>query len=151
MPPVFCIECAKQLLRATAKFCLSCKAPQVDIETVDSSDVEILEDATSIASFPLSSRSTQAPTQSSRAHTLSGSSISAEVCTAKAKANSLGYKAKKEGMLQSGFGVDPRGKGIQRRTVELFIVERGVSPVRLPGGAKQLKLNPLQQIDNWSE
>ena len=148
MPPVFCIECARQLPRATAKFCSSCKAAQIDIETVNSSDVEILED---IVSFPSSIQPTQIPSQSSRAQTISGSSISAEVRNAKAKANSLDYKARKEGTPQSGFGVDPRGKGIQRRTVELFLVERGASPVRLPGGAKQMRLDPSQQIDDWSE
>jgi hypothetical protein len=49
------------------------------------------------------------------------------------------------------FGLDPRGKARQQQTAELFTVEKGIAPIKVPGALKQLKLLPYQTIDDWSE
>ena len=49
----------------------------------------------------------------------------------------------------SSFGLDPRGKAPQR-TAEVFTVERGMAPIKVPGALKRLKVLLNQVIEDWS-
>jgi hypothetical protein len=38
------------------------------------------------------------------------------------------------------FGLDPCGKAPQQHTAEVFTIEKGMAPIKVPGALKQLKL-----------
>ena len=96
----------------------------------------------------LSSFSTRPP---SIRTTSSGSSITAQVRDAKQKATLQDWSSKRDVLPQSKFGLDPRGKNLEPRPAELYIVEQGVAPAKLPSRLRRLKLNPLQQVTSWSD
>ena len=142
---MFCAYCGIELGSVT-KFCGNCGKAQLQPPSAssDADDVQFIGSASSVSSFPsIQAPSTRAPS--------SGSSITSEVRSAKAKAAIQNRASNKDVLPQSSYGVDPRGKRIERRTADLFIIEQGAAPCRLPGGQKQLKLQPQQPIPDWSE
>jgi hypothetical protein len=81
----------------------------------------------------------------------STSSLTSEVRAQKLATTKQDRANNKDILPTSSFGLDPRGKAQQQRTAELFTVEKGVAPIKVPGALKRLKLLPHQIIEDWSE
>jgi hypothetical protein len=140
---MFCGQCGRE--RTNTKFCSHCgfKHPPSTSSTTTDPDVQFL----SATSSSLSSFSTRPP---SICVVSSGSSITADVRLHKQKATLQDRASSKDILPQSGFGLDPQGKNLEPRPAELYIVEQGVQPVKLPSGQRRLKLSLLQQVTSWS-
>jgi hypothetical protein len=123
---MFCGQCGRG--RTETKFCSHCGYEHLasTSSTTTDPDVQFL----SATSYSPPSIST-------------GSSITAQVRDAKQKATLQDQASSKDVLPQSKFGLDPRGKTLELRSAELYIVKQGVVPIKLPGGLRRLKLNPL--------
>jgi hypothetical protein len=141
---MFCGQCGRK--RSDTKFCRDCgyEHPPSTSSTTTDPDVQFLGPTTS----SLSSFSTRPPLIRTAS---SGSSITTQVRDAKRKATLQDRASSKDVLPQSKFGLDPRGKNLEPRSAELYIVEQGVAPAKLLGGLWRLKLNPLQQVTSWSD
>jgi hypothetical protein len=81
---------------------------------------------------------------------LSTSSLTSEVCAQKAVTTKKDRANNRDILPISSFSLDPRGKAQQQRTADVFTVEKGIAPIKVPGALKRLKLLPYQTIDDWS-
>jgi hypothetical protein len=133
---MFCSQCGRK--RSETKFCSHCgfEHPESTSSTITDPNIQFL----SATSYPLPSISTRLLsiyTASTR------SSITAQIRNAKQKATLQDRSSRKDVLPQSKFGLDPQGKNIEPRSAELYIVEQGVAPAKLPSRLKRLKLNLL--------
>ena len=141
---MFCSECGTAIEK-TSKFCCKCGRscpPQAILDdSDDDDDVQYVKTSTksSISGFL-----SQLPLSSTH-----GSSVSMNVRAAKAKATLRDRAASKDVQPTSKFGVDPRGKTVERWIADLWLVQQGEPPTRYPGAYLWLKLYPFQEVSNW--
>jgi hypothetical protein len=146
---VYCANCAGLLIPAGI-FCVHC-GTRVKSPDASSDDVQYIGVAPSVS---VSTRTTAPSATSAR---ISASRISStppltnEVRAQEAATTKQDRANSKDILPTSSFCFDPRGKAEQQRTAEIFTVERGMAPIKIPGALKRLKLLPHQTIDDWSE
>jgi hypothetical protein len=147
---MYCTNCAASLGPADL-FCGRCGNR---VKSPDASDDLQYISTTSRASSVPSSRpiiaSSIPSVRISASHKSSTSSPTNEVRAQKAATTNQDRANNKDILPTSSFGLDPRGKAQQQRTGELFTLERGMAPIKVPGALKRLKLTPHQTIDDWS-
>jgi hypothetical protein len=148
---VYCANCADLLVPASI-FCGHC-GTRVKSPDASDDDVQYIGVAPSVS---VSTRTTapsipSARVSESRTGISSTSSPTNEVRAQKAATTKQDHANSKDILPTSSFGLDPRGKAQQQRTAEIFTIQRGMSPIRVPGALKRLKLSPHQTIDDWSE
>jgi hypothetical protein len=144
---MYCTKCAA-LLGPTDIFCSNCGTR---IKSPDASDdIQIISPPTRPPSLP-STRSSMPSIRISLSYTPSStSSLTSEVRAQKLATTKQDCANSKDILPTSSFSLDPRGKAQQQRTVELFTVEKGIAPIKVPGALKRLKLLPYQTIEDWS-
>jgi hypothetical protein len=148
---MYCTNCAASL-GSTDLFCSHC-GTRVKSPDAASDDVQYISTATRAASIPsIQTTISSIPSvRISASRTASStSSLTNEVRAQKAAITKQDRANSKDILPTSSFGLDPRGKAQQQRTAELFTVEKGMAPIKVPGALKRLKLLPHQTIDNWS-
>jgi hypothetical protein len=149
-PRPFCTGCSNAL-DSEDSFCGNCRKP-VKRSDNDNDDVQIIGSIPSTASHASSfpTRPSDQASKSAGRMPSSSSSITNEVRANKAATIKKDRANSKDVLPTSAYGVDPRGKSQQQRTAELFTVEKGAAPVRIPGALKRLKLLPHESIYDWS-
>ena len=151
---MYCTKCAANLGPADL-YCAKCATPVKSSDATPVKSPDASDDVQYIGAIPsISTRNTASSMPSARVSATrisSTSSLSNEVRAQKAATTKQGRANSKDILPTSSFGLDPRGKAPQQRTAELFTVEKGLAPIKVPGALKRLKLLPHQTIDNWSE
>jgi hypothetical protein len=150
---MYCTKCAA-VLGSTDLFCSNCgtrvKSPDA------SDDVQVISPPPRAPSLPStrSSASASASMPSVRVSSSyapsSASSLTSEVRAQKLATTKQDRANSKDILPTSSYSLDPRGKAQQQRTAELFTVEKGMAPIKVPGALKRLKLSPYQTIEDWS-
>jgi len=143
---MYCTNCAS-FLRPTDLFCGNC-GTRVKSPDALSDDVQFISAAPSVSTRTTASSAPSARDSASRIS--STSSLTNEVRAQKAATTKQDRANSKHILPTSSFGLDPRGKAQQQRTAELFTVEKGMAPLKVPGALKRLKLLPHQTINDWS-
>jgi hypothetical protein len=147
---MYCTNCAG-LLRPTDSFCGNC-GTRVKSPDASSDDIQYIGAAPSVSVSTRTTASSSTPSVRVSASRISStSSLTNEVRAQKATTTKQDRANSKDILPTSSFGLDPRGKAQQQRTAELFTVEKGMAPIKVPGALKRLKLLPHQIIDDWSE
>jgi hypothetical protein len=137
---------------ATDLFCSNCgtriKSPDA------SNDLQIISPPPPgrTPSLPSTQTSASMPSVQVSSHypPSSTSSLTSEVRAQKLATTKQDCANNKDILPTSSFGLDPQGKAQQQRTAELFTVEKGMTPIKVPGALKRLKLLPHQTIGDWS-
>lgn len=146
---MYCTNCAG-VLGPTDIFCGRC-GTRVKSPDASSDDVQYIGAAPSVSVSTRPTAPSSTPSARVSASRISStSSLTNEVRAQKAATTKQDRANSKDILPTSSFGLDPRGKAQQQRTAELFTVEKGMAPIRVPGAMKRLKLLPHQTIDDWS-
>jgi hypothetical protein len=143
---MFCTRCGVPY-EPTALFCSSCGLRLRSPDTT-SDDLLIVESISTAPPQNCTSATTSIRTPTSRYP--STSSLTSEVRAQKAIPIKQDRTNSKDILPTSSFGLDPRGKALQQRTAEVFTVEKGMAPTKVPGALKRLKLFPHQIVNDWS-
>ena len=144
---MYCTNCAG-ILGPTDSFCGGC-GTRAKSPDASSDDVQYIGAAPSVSNRTTASSAPSARVSASRIS--STSSLSNEVRARKAATTKQDHANSKDILPTSSFGLNPQGNAQQQRTAELFTIEKGMAPTKVPGGLKRLKLLPHQIIDDWSE
>jgi hypothetical protein len=144
---MYCNQCATPH-RPTDIFCSNCGSR---IKSPDASDdCQIVSPPPRAPSISVRTSTSIPSIRTSSTYPSSSSSLTSEVRAQKAVATKRDRANNKDILPTSSFGLDPRGKAQQQRTAEVFTVEKGMAPIKVPGALKRLKLLPYQIIDDWS-
>ena len=145
---MYCTKCAASI-GPTHLFCRKCGT---QVKSPDQSDGIEIVGANCLPASPSSSQKSTLPSirVSSSREQSSASSLTNEVRAQKMETTRKDRLSNKDILPTSSYGLDPRGKAIQQRTAELFTVERGMAPVRVPGALKRMKLLPSYVVEDWS-
>jgi hypothetical protein len=145
---MYCTKCAT-LLGPTDLFCSNCGTRIKSPDTSD--DVQIISPPRAPSLLSRTSTSASIPLiRTPSTYPSSTSSVTSEVRAQKAISTKRDRANNKDILPTSSFGLDPRGKAPQQRTAEVFTVEKGMAPIKVPGALKRLKLLPYQTIEDWS-
>jgi len=151
---MFCSRCVNGIDPTTDLFCSRCGNPVVKSEPDEVQFIGAIPTSPSSTCTPSipswtsnSTLSIQVST-SKKPPSSSSSSLTDEVRAQKAIAIKHDQAKSKDILPTSAFGLDPRGKAQQQQTAELFTVEKGAAPFRVPGALKRLKLLPYQLVED---
>jgi hypothetical protein len=140
---MYCTKCAA-VLGPTDLFCSNYDTRIKSPDTSD--DIQIISLPARAPSLLSTRSSASMPSvRISSSYTPSStSSLTSEVRAQKLATTKQDRANNKDILPTSSFGLDPQGKAQQQRTAELFTVEKGIAPIKVPSTLKRLKLLPHQ-------